>query len=118
MEPSLTSDILLNMRQSVQHIPRPPKLVRVAPTVPRKKHKVKKWMRESYHKRIQKKWNKRYGFKYPEAIEQGKVIYDTVNNIAFVSAAQYDNLTRESRYNQSQFSQPSPLDNLALFRSY
>jgi len=29
--------------------------------VPARKHEIKSWMRESYHRRIQKKWNKRFG---------------------------------------------------------
>jgi len=30
---------------------------------PTKEHNKKKWMSEFYHKRIQKKWNKRFGFR-------------------------------------------------------
>ena len=30
--------------------------------LPTKKHKKRKWMSESYHRRIQKKWNKRFGY--------------------------------------------------------
>lgn len=29
--------------------------------LPAKRHKKRKWMRESYHRRIQKKWTKRWG---------------------------------------------------------
>ena len=30
-------------------------------TVPNRKHKRRRWMSEKYHKRIQKKWTKRFG---------------------------------------------------------
>lgn len=30
---------------------------------PIREHKHKRWMSDNYHKRIQKKWNKRFGFK-------------------------------------------------------
>lgn len=32
--------------------------------VPAKKHRVSIGMKKSYHHRIQKKWNKRYGYTY------------------------------------------------------
>ena len=31
-------------------------------TEPLRKHERKDWMSDTYHKRIQKKWNKRFGF--------------------------------------------------------
>lgn len=30
--------------------------------LPAKRHKKRRWMAESYHRRIQKKWNKRWGY--------------------------------------------------------
>lgn len=38
--------------------------VHVTPSAkaPARKHKRRAWMSENYHRRIQKKWNKRFGF--------------------------------------------------------
>ncbi len=43
--------------------------------VPRRKHTRKAWMRDSYHKRIQKKWTKRFG------CEMRPVMFQTAQGI-------------------------------------
>jgi len=40
--------------ESLQAVERTDKPIRV--------HEMKRWMRPNYHQRIQKKWNKRFGF--------------------------------------------------------
>lgn len=35
---------------------------------PNRKHKKKRWMSDTYHSRIQKKWNKRFGFEMDPAM--------------------------------------------------
>lgn len=37
----------------------------------------------SYHKRIQKKWDKRFGFRYEHSIPSGQVVFDKVRNIIY-----------------------------------
>jgi hypothetical protein len=36
-------------------------LVPLSMTVPNRKHRRRPWMSEQYHRRVQKKWNKRFG---------------------------------------------------------
>jgi hypothetical protein len=73
------------------------KFVIIKPTCSVKRHIKRKGMRESYHLRIQKKWDKRYGFNYPEAILKGGVILDTINQVAYVTPEQYSKLKDFSR---------------------
>lgn len=42
----------------------------LVPSIPVRRHRRRSWMRESYHRRIQKKWNKRFG------VTQGAVFVD------------------------------------------
>lgn len=43
-----------------------------------RKHKKKRWMSETYHKRIQKKWDKRYG---PGLVTQKQPVIDSVRDL-------------------------------------
>lgn len=54
--------------------------------VPVRKHKLKTWMTKTkYHLRIQKKWNKRFGFKTERAFYQmGDKLAAHPTNIEFV----------------------------------
>jgi predicted restriction endonuclease len=75
------------------------KLVIIKPTNPVKRHIKRSGMRKSYHLRIQKKWNKRFGFTYPDAISKGNVILDTINQVAYVSPEQYYKLKYQNANN-------------------
>lgn len=54
--------------------------------VPVRKHELKRWMTKSnYHQRIQKKWNKRFGFKDQRSFFYSDgTVYAHPENITFV----------------------------------
>jgi hypothetical protein len=91
----------------------PFKFAILQPFEPVKIHKRKKWMRQSYHERIQKKWRKRYGLKYPDYfIKENKVIVHQPSNTVYLMPAQYAELKRVNNLSDYSFSQlwrPSPL---------
>lgn len=50
---------------------------------PAHRHKRKRWMSANYHKRIQKKWLKRWGEQWIETLKRGQVLMDSQRGIVF-----------------------------------
>ena len=53
--------------------------------------------KESYHNRIQKKWNKRYGLKLIEnpAVASGEIVEDRINKIFYMHENTFHKLNAE-----------------------
>lgn len=64
---------------------------------PLRKHEKKRWMTDSYHRRVQKKWNKRYGF------VMKPVMYQTPDGI-FCHPVQYARIREALKANSSPMS--------------
>jgi hypothetical protein len=60
--------------------------------VPVRQHKRQRWDRSgSYHRRVQKKWNLRFGVKH-----ERRAIFDKTRNTMYVSHEDYEAMLRDS----------------------
>lgn len=66
----------------------PDRFLSIFDRVPVRKHKLKRWMTKSnYHQRIQKKWNKRFGFKDQRSfLFSNGIVYAHPENIEFIKS--------------------------------
>ena len=63
-------------------------------TMPNKRHIKNKNMTEAYHRRIQKKWNKRFGVCYSSMLEDGSVLEFRQANAIVMNRNSYNKLKR------------------------
>lgn len=69
------------------------KIIKQEPAkVPNRQHQKKDWMSDNYHKRIQKKWNKRFGFHYCHYMEKGQMLQ--YGNTVVCRSDEYDEVLR------------------------
>lgn len=61
--------------------------------VPARIHQMKNWMTAAYHRRIQKKWLKRFGMSWIEILSQGQILISPDGNI-FCRQEDYQALTK------------------------
>jgi len=63
--------------------------------VPNKPHKKKSWMSDNYHKRIQKKWNKRFGSYWTYILEEGQVLMSKIHKTIAIREDDFQKIKHE-----------------------